>query len=140
MVVGVGLAALGTTDVLRELWISMVTPPSAIVPSPIAVFTAYLVQTTILTWMTFRAYRFDHPGVTAAAWILATWEAIAMITRGNLMAMKQMHPTLYNITAFAHIVSVSSLFLAMGIRSQQQQEADRREARLARQEYRRRRL
>ena len=136
---GIILAALGVTDIVREAWIGLGTPPGALIPSPVAVFSAYLVQTAVLVWITFRAYRFDHHGITAAAWVLATWEAIAMITRQNLLEMKHLQPTLYTITAFVHIVGAASLFLAMGIRAHHAHQRDRREARYAAQEYRGRR-
>lgn len=139
LIAGIILAALGVTGVLRELWIGMLTPASARVPSPITVFSAYLIQTGVLTWLTFRAYRFEHYGITSAVWILATWEAIAMITRGNLLFMKRMNPTLYSATAFVHIVGAAALFLAMGIRTHRLAEQDRREELLSRQEYSRKR-
>lgn len=137
-VIGIILSAAGATDVVRELWIGIVTPPTARLPSPVAVFSAYLIQTAVLTWLTFRAYRFEHYGITSAAWIMATWEAIAMTTRANLLTLKHAHPGLYGVTAFVHVVGAASLFLAMGIRAHRHREQDERDARYAAQEYRRR--
>lgn len=135
--IGVILAALGATELLRELWIRTITAPTA-TPGAITVFSAYLFQTAILAGLTFRAYRFDHHGIAAAAWILATWEAIAVITRQNLLALKHSDPTLYTLTAFIHILGAASLFLAMGARAHRLHLQTQRDARFRAQEYRRR--
>jgi hypothetical protein len=108
----------------------MVTPRRAQVPQPQVVFSAYLVQTFLLAAVTFRAYRFDNRGIAASAWILATWEAIAMISRDDLHFVKQARPGLYQLAAFIHVVGAVSLFLAMGARAFRLRREAERHARL----------
>lgn len=127
LAVGTILAAVGTTDILREVWLELVTPPSRAAPNPAALFSAHLVQTFLLVLLMFRAYRFENYGIAAAVWVLATWEAIASIVRRDLLLAKQLDPWLYDITAFLHVVTAAALFLVLGARTLRDAERVQRE-------------
>lgn len=117
IVAGFVLAALGVTDLLRELWLGLVGPKDSFIIRPTLIFSAYLFQTTVLVVLTFAAYSNDNHGIAAAIWVLATWEAIASILRQDLLMVKRTYPLMYDITAFLHVVGAASLFLALGART-----------------------
>lgn len=130
LVVGVALAAVGATDGLRSLILTVLSNPADEALNPVALFAAYLLQTVILMWITFRAWQHDHHLVSSAAWILATWEAVASITRQDLLFIKRSYPILYDVTAFLHVMGAASLFLAMGYRAARSRDREERERRL----------
>lgn len=117
MLIGVVLAALGATELLRNLWLGLVGPRDTMVIRPGLIFSAYLFQTFVLVGLTFSAYKHGHNGIAAATWVLATWEAIASILRHDLLLVKRNYPLMYDLTAFLHVVGAASLFLAMGART-----------------------
>jgi hypothetical protein len=122
---GVVLASLGATELLRDLWLGVFAPDARVV-RPGIIFSAYLFQTFVLAGITFQAYQNDNHGIAAAAWILATWEAIASILRHDLLMVKRTYPLMYDLTAFVHVVGAASLFLAMGAKAyRRRREAER---------------
>ncbi len=112
---GVLIAAFGATELIRSAWLGLVGPRDGVISPPL-LFSAYLIQTVILVTLMFSAYKNDNHGIAAAAWILATWEAIASILRRDLLLVKQSYPFLYDLTVFLHAAVAAGLFLAMGAR------------------------